>query len=329
MRMSDKPSELPTSRRENVGADDNSTISARLAQICYVLVCLHALFFGYFSLANWNSYYLIILEDSWVENLTAVVFLLAGVVLFVASLINRRIFPRCVYVLGGMMMLFFAGEEISWGQRIIGFETPDFLVDLNYQSEFNIHNIRVFNHDYIFIKLQPHVLLALCIAGSAAFFSRKDRIFGIPLPPIVLTLAVLALMAFAFAGRVLFTEILPFIVSGHRGLLLLLLLFALLSHNARLFITAAVPMALALSTSYMINHNQYIPYLEVYEYMLSVVCFFYALAASLDNGVARPKIVAVLAALKPAAALISTLINSPPPPRQNRGVFVGISSGLA
>ena len=329
MRMSDKPSELPTSRRENFGADDNSTISARLAQICYILVCLHALFFGYFSLANWNSYYLIILEDSWVEHLTVAVFLLAGIVLFVAALINRRIFPRCVYVLGGMMMLFFAGEEISWGQRIIGFETPDFLVDLNYQSEFNIHNIRVFNYDYIFI-LQRHVLLALCIAGSAAFFSRKDRVFGIPLPPIVLTLAVLALMSFAFAGRVGFMEILSFIVSAHRGLLLLLLLFALFSQNVRLFIATAASMSLALSVSYLVNQNEYINYLEVYEYLLSVICFIYALAALLDNGVARQKIIAAVAVLKPAVALPSMFINPPPPPpRQNRNGFVGISSGIA
>ena len=328
MRMSDKPSELPTSRRENFGAGDNPTISARVAQICYLLVCLQILFFCYFSLANWNSYYLIILEDSWVEYLTAAMFLLASAGLFAAALINRRLLPRCVYVLGGMMMMFFGGEEISWGQRIIGFETPDFLVDLNYQSEFNIHNIGVFNYDYIFIKLQHDALLALCIAGSAASFSRKDRVFGITLPPIVLTLAVLAMMSFASAGRVGFMEILSLIVSAHRGLLLLLLLFALFSRNARLFITAAVPMALALSITYMSRHNNYIPYSEVREYMLSVVCFFYALAALLDNGAARPKIVAAVAALKPAAALISTLINSPPP-RQNKGVCVGISSGIA
>lgn len=32
-------------------------------------------------------------------------------------------------------------EEISWGQRIIGFETPDFLTARNLQGEANLHNI--------------------------------------------------------------------------------------------------------------------------------------------------------------------------------------------
>jgi len=37
------------------------------------------------------------------------------------------------------------GEEISWGQRIIGFSTPDNLNEINVQQEFTLHNIEVFN----------------------------------------------------------------------------------------------------------------------------------------------------------------------------------------
>ena len=318
--MSDKPSELPTSWRENVGADDNSTISARVAQICYLLVCLQILFFCYFSLANWNSYYLIILEDSWVQYLTAAMFLLASAGLFAAALINRRLFPRCVYVLGGMMMLFFSGEEISWGQRIIGFETTDFLVDLNNQKETTIHNIRVVSYNSF---LKP-ALFALCIAASAASFCRKDRIFGIPALPITLMLAVLAMVSYVHAERVGLLEILRFIVSPHHGLLLLLLLFALFSQNAKLFIATAASMSLALSVSYLINQNEYIDYLEVYEYLLSVICFIYALAALLDHGVARQEIMATVAVLKPAVALPSMFIKSPPPPDKTGTVLWNI-----
>ena len=49
------------------------------------------------------------------ENLTAAWFLLAGLVLFVTALVERGIFFRCVYILGGMAMVFVAGEEISLG----------------------------------------------------------------------------------------------------------------------------------------------------------------------------------------------------------------------
>lgn len=34
-----------------------------------------------------------------------------------------------------------AGEEISWGQRILGFETPDALREVNRQDEFTLHNV--------------------------------------------------------------------------------------------------------------------------------------------------------------------------------------------
>jgi hypothetical protein len=44
----------------------------------------------------------------------------------------------------GLALLFFvgAGEEISWGQRILGFQTPQPLSQVNRQEEFNLHNLR-------------------------------------------------------------------------------------------------------------------------------------------------------------------------------------------
>src|SRR5690349_2840814 len=43
----------------------------------------------------------------------------------------------------GMALIFFfgAGEEISWGQRILGFQTPESLSQVNKQEEFNLHNL--------------------------------------------------------------------------------------------------------------------------------------------------------------------------------------------
>ena len=113
--MTDNLSELPASRRENADADNGLTINARLAQLCYILVCSHVLFFGYLAVIHPNIYAELVREDGWVENLTAVVFLLTGVILLAASLKVRHFFPRCAYILGGMTMVIFGGEEISWG----------------------------------------------------------------------------------------------------------------------------------------------------------------------------------------------------------------------
>ena len=59
-------------------------------------------------------------EDSFFEWITAIFFLFASVLCFATFKRNKNIF-----VLGLALMFFMGmGEEISWGQRIIGFTTP-------------------------------------------------------------------------------------------------------------------------------------------------------------------------------------------------------------
>jgi len=73
--------------------------------------------------------------------------------------------PRPVGLLYGfaaLAVMFVVGEEISWGQRIFGWLTPDQLVDLNNQGETNVHNIgtllKVFNLVVMGIALVAVVL---------------------------------------------------------------------------------------------------------------------------------------------------------------------------
>jgi hypothetical protein len=40
-------------------------------------------------------------------------------------------------------MLFVAGEEVSWGQGLFGFSVPEFISRTNFQSELNIHNLKI------------------------------------------------------------------------------------------------------------------------------------------------------------------------------------------
>lgn len=47
-----------------------------------------------------------------------------------------------LYALLALAALFVAGEEISWGQRVFGWETPEALDAINHQGETNVHNIR-------------------------------------------------------------------------------------------------------------------------------------------------------------------------------------------
>lgn len=45
-------------------------------------------------------------------------------------------------LLGGAAVFFFgAGEEIAWGQRLLGFSTPETIQQFNTQNEFTLHNL--------------------------------------------------------------------------------------------------------------------------------------------------------------------------------------------
>ena len=86
-------------------------------------------------------------------------------------------------------------EEISWGQRIFGFETPEFLKSRNLQGEANLHNLFTGPHKTL-LKDVISIGVAIAIAGFGLLYpllvSRKWRIalwvekLGVAAPPLVL-----------------------------------------------------------------------------------------------------------------------------------------------
>ena len=90
-------------------------------------------------------------EDGIVENAAVVCYLIASFVMFSmlrfrpAEPPGKRGFfderQNLVYLLIGLLLIVFAGEEISWGQRILNFDTPDTLTRINRQGETTLHNL--------------------------------------------------------------------------------------------------------------------------------------------------------------------------------------------
>jgi hypothetical protein len=91
-------------------------------------------------------------EDSLIEYLGALGFFVAGVAFLAAFFLERtgnRLGPirtprNLVYLGLAAILLFGAGEEISWGQRILGYGTPDTFEE-NEQEEVSIHNLPLFD----------------------------------------------------------------------------------------------------------------------------------------------------------------------------------------
>ena len=83
-------------------------------------------------------------EDRIAENIQVILWVVSFVFSFnvVQNQIRRGKYSfAALYVLLCAGIFFIIGEEISWGQRLLGWETPEKLKMMNKQNETNIHNI--------------------------------------------------------------------------------------------------------------------------------------------------------------------------------------------
>jgi len=89
-----------------------------------------------------NLYYLVVQEDGYVEWATFWAFLLAGAVYWYRALRLGFEFSNDWFLLSlAVFCLFVALEEISWGQRIVGYRPPEYFLESNFQQELNVHNV--------------------------------------------------------------------------------------------------------------------------------------------------------------------------------------------
>jgi hypothetical protein len=157
-------------------------------------------------------YHFLIDEDHVVEWSQFVAILVAAVVFAIAARRTQQAGRRALTVLFLLVAVgafVVAGEEISWGQRILGFVTPDTLKDINRQGESNIHNIsslqRVFNLGELLVGLYGFAIPLIWASRTVRDRLRLDRH---PLDPLLippLCLATLFFLPFAYrAFRALF-----------------------------------------------------------------------------------------------------------------------------
>lgn len=85
-----------------------------------------------------DRYWAAVQEDRVIEWWTALLFLAAAVVAMPRALRDRR----WMDVLVALFCFFVAGEEVSWGQRLLGYTPPGAFLEHNTQQEFTLHNFR-------------------------------------------------------------------------------------------------------------------------------------------------------------------------------------------
>lgn len=136
---------------------------------------------------------------------------------------------RIFFLLFGLLFFVLLGEEISWGQRLLGFDTPDNLEKRNIQGEFNLHNLDMFhlyNKDrerktgikayftakkmFVYLFLSYLFFLPLTIKFSTSLKNLVGKI-RLPVPPI--ELGILFIL-----NILLFRAFKPF-AADHNGLM--------------------------------------------------------------------------------------------------------------
>lgn len=100
--------------------------------VAYYVTGLHAEFRAGFAI-----------EDGPVEWGTALCLLLSSLVLLrnALALRGRGALAVAMTALYALAFFFAAGEEISWGHRLLDREVPEFFLENNAQGETNIHNL--------------------------------------------------------------------------------------------------------------------------------------------------------------------------------------------
>lgn len=164
-------------------------------------------------------------EDRPLEWASALLLLVAGAVLAVHALRHRRDVLGLGLAAGiALVLVVIAMEEISWGQRLLGFATPESLAEVNWQAEFNFHNVQTdlsetayyfgagvflillpLLRDLLPLPVASHPLLALAPRRSVALVSAPVAIFNYGhwnLLPVQLSilLTLWGLLAWARAG---------------------------------------------------------------------------------------------------------------------------------
>jgi len=81
-------------------------------------------------------------ESGLLENLQSILLLFSILLLInIFRKLESNNFLKIFIILKILALVYYLGEEISWGQHIFNLKSPEILVEINKQEEINLHNI--------------------------------------------------------------------------------------------------------------------------------------------------------------------------------------------
>lgn len=217
-------------------------------------------------------------EDGFVELAGAGFLLVASVILLIAAKNYKKDFQKKDYkfwllLFAGIAFFWASGEEISWGQHMLGTETPEWLGKINGQNETNIHNI----NKKFFDRTLERLMVLLSLITAFQHFRGKESFLGFKLPEYPLNLAFLLIPIFRkHADFDLDVWYINFIVFwGYPVMGFVAKNMKLILMSVMFIVSTAVVLHFHHTYNGIFNVSNF--YHEVRETMFGLLCVFYAL----------------------------------------------------
>ena len=119
------------------------SLTEKMVLVLVLIVLAAGLYLYYTDIPAFEDF---VKEDHLVEWLTVIGLLLASIVSFYRffSLFKyKKAWFLLVNFILAVLLFVAAGEEISWGQRILGIESSEYFKQNNLQGETNLHNLEI------------------------------------------------------------------------------------------------------------------------------------------------------------------------------------------
>ncbi len=125
-------------------------------------------------------------EDGYLENSQAFLFFVSSVFFFISAkkFWNNKSTKHLsiIFLVLGIGLFFISGEEISWGQRFFGIETPESIKEINVQGEITVHNLNYFQYTLPFVLMLASFYGAFSRIIVEKFF-KKNNFLHLLTPP--------------------------------------------------------------------------------------------------------------------------------------------------
>lgn len=138
--------------------------------VVYILIlyCLREL--------NWSLYTNIAKEDSLLEYIQFSLYLFSFFVIFyslVKSAASFNRFEKVILVICLVAFFVMSMEEISWGQRLLTFETPEYFLEQNSQFELNVHNLKPIQNILHILYVAAGIVLGVVLPASKTLIKKR------------------------------------------------------------------------------------------------------------------------------------------------------------